>query len=85
MGPGSIYSASRLGRTLLSSVEDCAFLAGFVLCVGMGLMEKERDGRAETMYPVSFPWALATKHCIPQSPLTLTQRHGLYFGGQWDI
>lgn len=61
VGPGSIYSASKLGRMLLSSVEDCAFLAGFVLCVGMGLMHKERDGIAETMYTVSFPWALAHK------------------------
>ena len=61
VGPGSIYSASRLGRMLLSSVEDSAFLAGFVLCVGMGLMHKERYGVAETMYPVSFPWALAHK------------------------
>lgn len=84
MGPGSIYSASRLGRMLLSSVEDCAFLAGFVSCVGMGLMQKERDGIAETVYPVSFPWALAHKRLHSPVSTDLNSGSWIAFWGSME-
>lgn len=78
---------------LLSSVEDCAFPAGFLFfffLVGLGVTQKERDGVAETIggvlqNPVSFFHALAHKGLPSSVSIEVISGSWTAFWGQWDI